>query len=440
MDFLPKQIEALQYLQDDKTKHIVYGGAAGGGKTFLGCYWIIKMCMKYEGSRWAIARAQLKNLKQSTLGTFWDVAAQLGLKRDEDYAYREIMGEIVFTNGSKILLLEIDDKPSDPNFLRLSGLELTGAWVDEFNEVSQRGFNLLNLRIRYKHAEFGIIPKILGTCNPSKNWVYSEYYKPWVDGTLPDTRVFLQALPTDNPLLTKEYIENIMEAPKQDRDRYFGKWEVDEDTALIRYDNIMNLFTNNHVVADPSDSNVRMYMTCDVALLGSDLAVIMVWRGYEVVDLITKAKSTLPELVGLINQVKIKYAIPNSNIVIDSDGNGSGVGQSLANSVNFNNGGAAMHGGNYYNLKTQCYYRLSEMINANQLYISHELTLEAKEAIIADLEQVKYKPTEDSKLRIISKDEVKQNIGRSPDYSDALMMRMYFELKPKARAGANKFR
>jgi hypothetical protein len=29
----------------------------------------------------------------------------------------------------------------------------------------------------------------------------------------------------------------------------------------------------------------------------------------------------------------------------------------------------------------------------------------------------------------MSKDKVKQAIGRSPDYSDALMMRMYFEFK-----------
>ena len=34
----------------------------------------------------------------------------------------------------------------------------------------------------------------------------------------------------------------------------------------------------------------------------------------------------------------------------------------------------------------------------------------------------------DSKLSILSKDKVKDLIGRSPDYSDALMMRMYYEL------------
>ena len=52
-----------------------------------------------------------------------------------------------------------------------------------------------------------------------------------------------------------------------------------------------------------------------------------------------------------------------------------------------------------------------------------------KDAIIQELEVVEMKDMDkDNKLMIISKDKIKQNIGRSPDFSDALMMRMYFEL------------
>ena len=34
----------------------------------------------------------------------------------------------------------------------------------------------------------------------------------------------------------------------------------------------------------------------------------------------------------------------------------------------------------------------------------------------------------------MSKEKVKEAIGRSPDFSDALMMRMWFELKPVNKA------
>ena len=86
---------------------------------------------------------------------------------------------------------------------------------------------------------------------------------------------------------------------------------------------------------------------------------------------------------------------------------------------------------NYQNLKTQCYYNLAEMCNKNKIYIEVET---AKEDIIQELEYVQmYDMDKDNKLRILPKDKVKEHIGRSPDYSDALAMRMFFELKPKTR-------
>ena len=49
-----------------------------------------------------------------------------------------------------------------------------------------------------------------------------------------------------------------------------------------------------------------------------------------------------------------------------------------------------------------------------------------------ELEQVKAKDVDkDKPLAIISKDDIKDNIGRSPDFSDTLMMRMYFDLVPR---------
>ena len=48
--------------------------------------------------------------------------------------------------------------------------------------------------------------------------------------------------------------------------------------------------------------------------------------------------------------------------------------------------------------------------------------------MIEELEQIKSKDKDkDNKLKIVSKDVVKENIGRSPDLSDTLMMRAIFE-------------
>ena len=58
-----KQTEALDYLEDSSTNELLFGGGAGGAKSFLGCVWIILSCLKYPCTRWVIGRSKLKALK-----------------------------------------------------------------------------------------------------------------------------------------------------------------------------------------------------------------------------------------------------------------------------------------------------------------------------------------------------------------------------------------
>jgi len=84
---------------------------------------------------------------------------------------------------------------------------------------------------------------------------------------------------------------------------------------------------------------------------------------------------------------------------------------------------------NFANLKTQCYWKLAEMINRNEIYV--DTTEQEVTALTGELEMVRLpKELDTSKISILGKDGVKKELGRSPDYSDALMMRMYFELDP----------
>ena len=124
------------------------------------------------------------------------------------------------------------------------------------------------------------------------------------------------------------------------------------------------------------------------------------------------------------------------NIISDEDGVGGGVVDSLRIKGFVNNSRALpVHGKaeNYQNLKTQCYYKYAERVSKGQVYISCDLSSKEKEEIIEEHEQIKsYDSDSEGKLRILPKELVKQNIGRSPDFTDGLMMREWFEIRPKA--------
>ena len=189
MELLPKQENAVYYLKDNTTKELLYGGAAGGGKSALGCLWLIEMCQKYPKSRWLMGRSKLKALKETTLNTFFELSTMLGLS--DQYNYNSQSNIIYWNNGSEILLKDLFLYPSDPNFDSLGSLEITGAFIDECNQIVYKAWQIVTSRCRYKLTEFDLIPKVLGTCNPSKNWAYKEFYKRNRDSNLPKEKKFI---------------------------------------------------------------------------------------------------------------------------------------------------------------------------------------------------------------------------------------------------------
>jgi hypothetical protein len=84
---------------------------------------------------------------------------------------------------------------------------------------------------------------------------------------------------------------------------------------------------------------------------------------------------------------------------------------------------------NYANLKTQCYFKFAQLAEEGVIGINEPADTEIKRLLIEELEQVKQKNIDkDSKISLVDKDVVRENIGRSPDIADAFMFRMYFEI------------
>lgn len=423
MLLLPKQNNAVYYLKDGVTQELLYGGAAGGGKSALGCLWLIESCQKYPGSRWLMGRSKLKTLKETTLATFFELVSKLGVF--DQFHYNDNKGLITHINGSEILLKDLYLYPSDPNFDSLGSLEITGAFIDECNQIVFKAWQIVKSRIRYKLAEFDLEPTILGTCNPAKNWVYNTFYKPAKDKSLPEYRQFIQALPKDNPHLHPSYLQSLLRLDKNSKERlYYGNWEYDDDpAALISFEKIGNIFSNTFAPQG------ERYISADIARYGSDTTTIIVWNGLRAEKIVQLIKKPTTWVTRTISDLRDEYKVPLNQIIVDEDGVGGGVVDQLL-CKGFVNNSSPINGENFNHLKSQCYFKLAEIINSDKLYVNC-VDADIRSCIMEELEQVKqHNMDKDAKKQVLPKDKVKELIGRSPDISDALMMRMFYEVQP----------
>lgn len=381
-----------------------------------------------------MGRAKLKALKETTLNTFFELSSKLGI--NNQYKFNSQSNTITWNNGSQILLKDLFLYPSDPNFDSLGSLEITGAFIDECNQIVFKAWQIVTSRCRYKLKEYDLTPKVLGSCNPAKNWTYKYFYKPDKSKDLVNHRRFIQALPTDNPHLPESYLDSLRSLDKNSKQRlYYGNWEYDDDPAtLIDLDSITDYFNPNHLKQDKKNK----YITIDVARKGKDKTVFRVWFGWVCVARYEIGKSDLTVVVEKAKEIQKKYNIQTSNVIADEDGVGGGVVDFLGCKGFVNNSrpikeriDSRLVIPNYENLKSQCSILMAKKIVDRETgEVNAGSTV--METTSEEMEQIKIKDVDkDGKLGILPKDKIKELIGRSPDDWDTIMMRYYFELKPK---------
>lgn len=412
----------FKYFDDAETTEVLYGGGLASGKSFGICALMIMKCLTNKGIRIGLARNELTTLKRTTVVSLFEVLNAWSLIPDKDYNYNSTAGELTFFNDSKIILLELSYQPSDPEYTRLGGQLLTWGCVDEAGECDEKGKQIFQSRLgRWKNKEYKIKPLLYMTCNPSKNFLYRDFFQPANDGTLPTYRKFIQALLTDNPHNSEDYYQNLMKTLSfNDKQRLIhGNWDYNNDAnALLSYEDINNVFTKDRIKDKP-----MYYISADIAFT-SDAAVIMIWEELTLIEIIINPAS----IEETIKTKAKEYNVRSSNITYDSDGVGKYLMNYLENAKPIVNNAKALNGENYQNLKTQLYFKLCELIKDNKLKILVDLP--HRDKIIEELSVIKHKPSDSvGKLEIIAKAEVKRLIGRSPDFSDAMAYRCIFELK-----------
>lgn len=285
----------------------------------------------------------------------------------------------------------------------------------------------------------GLLGKILGTCNPAKNWTYNEFYFPDKTGEIKPHRKFIQALPKDNPHLAASYIENLKAQDLNTRKRLLeGDWDYDDNpNALFEREDIIAMYTNIQVEEGRDE-----YITCDIAYQGSDKFVMGYWKGFVLKDIIAIDKINETQVSKAINDFRFlkvngepNRKVPIKNVIYDADGIKMFVRESARSG--FLKGATQFHNGskplkikgqieNFTNLKTQCAYKLAEMVSFSEIYIE---TQKYKELVIEEFGQIYKMPRNDEgKLGLESKKDTRERLGRSYDFWDMINMRMLTEI------------
>jgi len=426
-----------QHLANEALKKfsvVFFGGGAGGGKSWWLCETRLINCILYPGYKTFIAREQLKRLMSSTFLTWckvckWHNIPQSLWKLNGQYNYIE------FTNGSRIDLLDVAYLPSDPLYERFGSVEYTDGAIEECGEIHFLAYDVLKTRIgRHMNDQLGVKATIALTGNPKRNWTYTNFYIPHKNGTLTDDVCFIQSLYKDNPFTEKEYGNQLAGIKdKSTKARLMdGDWDYEDDpTTLIDIETINNIFSNDFVTSG------RKRIISDIARYGSDRAIITVWEGLKLIEYIAFNISSTVDIKNAIQALRTKHQIGLSDVICDEDGVGGGIVDELRCKGFVNN--SKPNNPVYQNLKTECGYKLSEL--AAGIFIQCDLPDTEIEKIREELGMLKtYDVDKDNKLRILPKEKIKELIGRSPDWLDVFIMRMYYELNlnrvPTKLAGA----
>lgn len=420
---------------------IFFGGGAGGGKSWWLCESRLIKALAYPGYKSFIGREELTRLMSSTYLTWVKVCAFHKVPRNTwklngQYHYIE------FTNGSRIDLLDVKFLPSDPLYERFGSSEYTDGALEECGEIHFMAFDVLKSRVgRHKNDEFGIRPTIAMTGNPKKNWTHSTFYTPWKKGILAPGYAFIQSLYGDNPYTASEYEKTLSSLrDKTLRDRLKeGIWDYDESPGtMFDYDSVNDLWTN----ALPAVTEADRFITVDTARFGNDKTVFYFWKGFNLYKKQVFYKQSILQSAQRLKDAAREENVPFSHIVADDDGVGGGLVDICVGIHGFTNNSTPLPNEsaryeylekqNFANLKTQCAFIMAQKVKKHEVAISiQDVDTEFKEFLPQELGQfiVKNPENDTIKMALIPKDEMKQALGRSPDYGDAFIMRAFFTLK-----------
>lgn len=217
-----------QFLQA-KAAHVGFGGARGGGKSWVVRWKAVLLCLRYGGIKVMIVRKTYPELSENHIIPLCRILGCFATRKEDRLAvYNDSKKHIVFPNGSRILFRYCDDEKDAERF---QGTEVDVLFIDEATQQSKSKVEKLNACVRGAN-EF---PKrTYYTFNPGgegHSWVKRLFIdRRFQEGEDPEEYVFIQSLLTDNQVLMQsdpKYLKRLKALPPKLRRAWLeGDWNV----------------------------------------------------------------------------------------------------------------------------------------------------------------------------------------------------------------------
>lgn len=233
------QITKKQQAFIDATEdEVLYGGAAGGGKSYGQIIDAFLKAMQYPGIKQIIFRNSFPELNRSIILTALTIIPK------ELYTYITQSHKMTFINGSSI---EFGYIASDTDVSNYQSAEYDIIRFDELTHFTEYQYKYMRSRVRGVNN----FPKQLkSSTNPGNRghaWVKEMFIKPEIpgksfvakDGT---SFLFIPALVTENKFLMKSdkgYIKRLESLPEAERKALlYGDWEIFEGQFFPEFKNV----------------------------------------------------------------------------------------------------------------------------------------------------------------------------------------------------------
>lgn len=398
-DLLPHQKKFLKM----KDKIVYFRAGRGAGKTFIAAELAVKELLH---QRKAICLAQNFGALSSVLEP--EVYRQLSIIIPGQFKYNQQKHRFTYGNG----IIYLGSYEAIESIRGYTSISL--AILDELARApSSEVFTILSFCMR----DCPVTPKIRMMSTPrSSNWL-TRFVQ---ERKIP----IVTAITSDNTRISEEEIE-LMRSTCPDenswRREFYGE-EVEDNSSGLIFSTALLSTAGKTVVKKTRGFCIGI----DCSGLGKDSNVILVRDESSILEIVEKTISSNSELCSIVKGLVMKYGEENLSHICIDEAYGIDLAERLEEAginctiVPFS---GRPENDAYANNRAEMYFNLKKGIEENGLRgITDEL--------FRELQATKYKLNSANKIQIINKDEIKLNLGRSPDIADALALTYYQEIVP----------